>query len=132
VIGAVFLYSGYLHLANPILFASTVRNYEIVPEILVGGVALGLPALLVFLAVGVLFGPRVALCLNCLALVCTIFVAAQAIAWWRGAEFGCGCFGFSEEPISLKSMGLPLLMFVGCVATGWTRDVEVPQETASR
>lgn len=45
VLGTVFVYAGFIKLIDPKAFAVSISQYDIVPQILLAPVAIGLPAL---------------------------------------------------------------------------------------
>ncbi|HEY2105855.1 MAG TPA: MauE/DoxX family redox-associated membrane protein [Candidatus Binataceae bacterium] len=75
-------------------FAAAVENYRILPAMLVGPAAWGIPALEVLAAIGLLFPPaRADACLLAAALL-AVFTVAIAINLARGRrQIDCGCFG---------------------------------------
>ncbi len=94
-LGGMFIYSAWEKIADPGLFATTVMQYELLPEVAVGLFSLTLPML--EMLVGVSF-----ICtkwLREIALLATgmlvMFLGALTIAVIRGLEIDCGCFGIS-------------------------------------
>ena len=45
VLGAVFIYAGFIKLIDPKAFASVIFQYDLVPDSLLAPVAIGLPAI---------------------------------------------------------------------------------------
>jgi uncharacterized membrane protein YphA (DoxX/SURF4 family) len=102
-LGALFVYASWDKILNPAEFASIIRDYRLLPEILVPSVAVTLPW--IELAVGgLLLSGRMshgALLLANGMLV--VFWTALVITALRGIDINCGCFSVSAE--STRSMG---------------------------
>ena len=81
-LGGMFVYSAWGKVADPGLFATTVMQYELLPEFAVGIFSLTLPML------EMLVGHTTV----------HLFEAdgGQTIAVVRGLEIDCGCFGISS------------------------------------
>jgi hypothetical protein len=89
----VFAYAAIPKLIDPGEFAAAIQNYRVVPESLVGHIALFVPVFELVIAVGLIATPytRGAALLATVMLV--VFAAAMAQARWRGIDLTCGCFG---------------------------------------
>jgi uncharacterized membrane protein YphA (DoxX/SURF4 family) len=102
-LGALFVFASWDKLLHPSEFATIIRDYRLLPEILVPAVAVTLPW--IELAVGglLLFGRMMhgALLLSNGMLV--VFWTALVITALRGIDIDCGCFSISAE--STRSMG---------------------------
>lgn len=93
LLGGVFLWAGIAKLMDPLSFADAVRNFRIVGDPIAPGVALFLPWLEIFAAISVLWG-RTARAGATILLGCVcVFCAALILAWMRGLDISCGCFG---------------------------------------
>jgi putative oxidoreductase len=96
-VATVFAWAALPKLAQPAAFASDVQNYRLLPEALVGHVALFLPAFELVVALGLLV-PRYQ---RGAALMATgmllSFSVAMASARMRGIDLSCGCFGAAFE-----------------------------------
>jgi hypothetical protein len=97
--------AGLVKLAEPLAFRQAVAAYELVPEAGLAAVVWGVPALELVLA-GALAGPstrwRAAGALLVFGLLAG-FTLAIGVAWSRGLEIQCGCFGrgldFGSPPL---------------------------------
>ena len=93
--GAVFIWSGIAKLKNPIEFADAVRNFEMVKDPIAPALALLIPWVEIisgiFVMLGKLWKGSVAILLTSLV----VFTTALCIAWGRGLDISCGCFGGS-------------------------------------
>ena len=100
IVGAVFLYGGYVKLREPwALFAMGIDSYHLIPFRLVEPMARTIPlaevALGLWLMVG--FWPRIPSTL--ISLLLMVFFAAMLHAKMAGQQIDCGCFG-PGDPIS--------------------------------
>lgn len=93
----VFAYAGALKLTDPTGFATDIANYRMLPDALVGPLAVGLPVLEVVTALGLLWPAytqgAAALC----ALMLGGFALAMAQTKLRGIDIDCGCFGAGTD-----------------------------------
>jgi len=96
-LAGVFAYAGALKLADPNGFATDIANYRMLPEALVGPLAVGLPVLELVTALGLLWPAytqgAAALC----ALMLGGFAIAMAQTKLRGIDLDCGCFGAGAD-----------------------------------
>ncbi len=97
--GAVFVWSGIQKLKDPIVFADAVRNYKLIGDPIAPAMALFIPWLELIAGLAVMiwterFG-RAGVLILAISLV--VFTLAIAVAWGRGLDITCGCFGGTGE-----------------------------------
>jgi hypothetical protein len=130
VLGSLLLYSGVTHLQNPYAFLDAVGGYLLVP------IQWLVPATMVLLAAHLSVG---------IALVCRLlqpgvyvvstllfgtFVVAQGLAYFRGLDVSCGCFGGSSETIGPWTIARTAAMFsVSLLA--WLLAMGTPEDAAA-
>ncbi|MCF8130673.1 MAG: DoxX family membrane protein [Deltaproteobacteria bacterium] len=95
VLSAVFFSSGISKLFSPESFAVIIEAYGIIPDSWVTPVSIGLPALEVLLAVGLLLDIRGSLAGT--AALLALFMAILGYGIHLGLDVDCGCFG-PEDP----------------------------------
>ncbi|MGP8049496.1 MAG: MauE/DoxX family redox-associated membrane protein [Desulfobaccales bacterium] len=112
ILGAIFVYAGYLKLVHTEEFAEAVLAYQLLPPDLVGLVAAVLPVLEV--AAGLLLALKLKRrsCLMLLGLLSGIFLVAMFIALARGLKIDCGCGLFFSRQVGLAPMLEDGLMIV--------------------
>jgi putative oxidoreductase len=112
VFGAVFVFSGCVKAWDPTLFLIAIRGFRILPDPFAAWLALGLPWLEVFSGLAVMCGwlkRGGLLVLNaCLA----VFVIMIVVAWARGLDVACGCFGDALRLGTKVELGLDLVLLV--------------------
>ncbi len=117
MIGAVFVYAGWLKIADPGPLADSIASFQILPRALVVPLALGLPPFeLASGALLILGWPRRVATLAVL-IVTAVFCAALLAALVRGITVDCGCFG-AGAPTALRmwvDLGRDLLMLLGAI-----------------
>jgi putative oxidoreductase len=110
ILAAVFAIAALPKLLDPGAFANDLLNYRVLPESLVGIVALFMPALELAIAVALLL-PRLqrgAALLSTALMLC--FAVAMAQARIRGIDLSCGCFGAAfESKVSWLTVARSLL-----------------------
>jgi putative oxidoreductase len=96
-LAAVFIGAAVPKLLAPGEFAAAIENYRVLPQALVGKVAMILPVGELVLAAALIVGPM----RRGAALLCTLllvgFSVAMAQARMRGIDLSCGCFGAALE-----------------------------------
>jgi len=101
-LAGLLAYAGISKLLDPSGFAEDIQNYRVLPDAWAGLLALGLPALELVVAVGLLSRGHArggALLSGVLLLT---FAAAMAQAKLRGIDLECGCFGGHSRVSWLK------------------------------
>ena len=93
IVGGVFVWAGALKIADPLGFAQSIENYQVVSHNLAFLAAVWLPWVEVlsgaFLIIGV-FRRSGALVISLLLIG---FIGLVALALLRGIDTSCGCFG---------------------------------------
>ena len=95
--GALFLWSGVAKVKDPVSFAEAIRNFRLVGDPIAPALAHFIPWLEIFAGAAVMWdrtrqGASVVLTLLLLGLT-----GAVVIAWIRGLDIACGCFGGEES-----------------------------------
>ncbi len=94
VLAALFIYGGGVKLLDPKAFAATISVYNLVPEMLLPVVAVGLPLIEVLAGIGLLFDIRGSLAIIFGLLAMFVFVLWYGIL--KNIDVDCGCFGPEE------------------------------------
>ena len=91
--GAVFVYAGALKAMDPGRFLISVRSFQMLPDPYAAWLALSLPWLEIIAGLAVILGILRKGGLVLLNLSLVVFAVALSIAWARGLDVECGCFG---------------------------------------
>lgn len=100
ILAGLFIYVGLIKLIQPDTFLSDIESYRMMPYSLAWLVSFYLPPLEIICGIGLLlpkFRKPSALVLLLLMLV---FVLAISVAWIRGLNISCGCFGTSTDEVN--------------------------------
>lgn len=114
--GGLFVYTGVVKALDPGIFVMDVRSFDMLPDPYAAWLAMGLPWLEIIAGLAVISGlwrKGGLLTLNGALLV---FLAAICIAWYRGIDIQCGCFGSHDKEsshLSLILRDVALLVFGG-------------------
>ncbi|HET6408156.1 MAG TPA: MauE/DoxX family redox-associated membrane protein [Chthoniobacteraceae bacterium] len=96
----VFIYAGLMKVRDAASFAASIARFQILPDVLVNAIALGLPPLEILCGAALLAGPWKRQAAFGVAFLCMVFLGALASAAARGIAVECTCFGAAEpEPI---------------------------------
>ncbi len=90
-LAGIFIGSGVVKLADPDAFATVIDAFGILPPVLVGAAALGLPILEVAAGIGLLFDLRGSL--GVITLLMVVFIVILGYGIYLGLDVDCGCFG---------------------------------------
>jgi putative oxidoreductase len=100
VFGGVFVYAGVLKAWNPPSFLDDVRSFDLLGDPWAAWLAMGLPWLEILAGLAVITGALRRGGLLVLNGALLAFLGAISIAWYRGIDIRCGCFGSAEASSS--------------------------------
>jgi uncharacterized membrane protein YphA (DoxX/SURF4 family) len=98
--GGVFVYAGIMKAWNPMVFLDDVRSFALLPDPYAAMLSMFLPWLEIFAGLAVIAGALRKAGLVVLNLSLLMFLGAIIIAWMRGTDIRCGCFGGSSDAAS--------------------------------
>jgi uncharacterized membrane protein YphA (DoxX/SURF4 family) len=100
IFGGVFIYAGLMKAWRPLIFLDDVRSFALLRDPYAAMLAMFLPWIEIFGGIAVItgLGRRGGLLVLNASLV--VFLAAILIAWSRGTDIRCGCFGGSGDATS--------------------------------
>lgn len=110
----LFIYGGVVKLFAPKAFAATISTYNIVPEIFLPAIAVGLPLIETVAGVGLIFDRRWGLHIITGFLVLFIFVLGYGVLGDLNVD--CGCF--STEELSSQA-GLRMAFYRDLILAGF-------------
>jgi hypothetical protein len=98
-------------------FAQDMANYRLIPEMLVGPLAVMLPGVEIAAGLSLVSGVALRGGIVVIEAMLAVFVIALAQAIHRGIDTSCGCFGVGDqaEPIGWSEVVRDLVM----MAAGW-------------
>jgi uncharacterized membrane protein YphA (DoxX/SURF4 family) len=94
-LAALFIFGGVSKLLDPKAFAKILSKYDLVPEILLPVVAVGLPLLETVAGIGLVFDVK-----GSLAVISALLALFIVVLWYgvlSGLAVDCGCFGAGES-----------------------------------
>lgn len=120
-LGCVFVAAAWDKIVDPLAFAKIIRNYQILPEVLVGGVAQVLPWIEVVVGMCLITGLFSRGAGFSATFMMAVFLAAMAWATHKGISTQCGCFTTkADDAISARTfirdgsiLAMALLVTVG-------------------
>lgn len=96
IVAGLFIYAGAIKLVQPDTFLGDIESYRMMPYTFAWLVVFYLPPFEILCGM-VLLLPRLQnVAAVLLLLLMVVFIIAIAVAWARGLDISCGCFGASE------------------------------------
>ena len=111
ILGAIFIYAGYIKIVDPAGFAMEIDNYRIIPEIITNIFAILIPwleCICGFLLILGVFHRAGSLIIATLTIVFIIMLASALI---RDLDINCGCFG-TDDAVSIWRIVEDLIFFL--------------------
>jgi uncharacterized membrane protein YphA (DoxX/SURF4 family) len=119
VLGAVFVYGGYVKLRAPWpLFGMAIDSYHLVPLRYIEPLARTIPWFEVVVGLLLIFGRFMRISTATVSLTLAIFFAAMLHAFLNHQEIDCGCFG-PGDPISKWTLLRDGSMLAGSLFLTW-------------
>jgi putative oxidoreductase len=117
VVAAVFLAAAIPKVLDPVTFATDIDNYRMVPDALIGPMAVGFPLLETIVGLSLVTGVYA----RGGAIVASGLLAAFAIAMIqaivRGIDLDCGCFGHVvETQVGWLTVTRNVVLMLACAA----------------
>lgn len=106
VIGAIFIYAGFMKIQDPAAFAKAVDSYQMLPSVLVGLIAVILPMTELVAGLALVFTKWSRESALLILAMLAVFLVGLSQASIRGLEISCGCFG--EDEGVTESIGMAI------------------------
>ncbi len=97
IVAAVFFFAALPKLLDPVAFARDIDNYRLVPDTLIGPLALTLPVAEILIGLSLVSGVFARGAAVVAGLMLAGFAAGMVQAILRGIDLDCGCFGRLAE-----------------------------------
>lgn len=91
-LGIVFILASVDKIADPLGFAEIIKNYQLLPAMMIGPVAFFLPWLEFVCGAMLVCGVFVDAAAAILMAMLLVFIAALSANIYRGIDIACGCF----------------------------------------
>lgn len=127
IVAGLFVYAGVIKVINPDTFLTDIESYRLVPYHLAWVVAFYLPPLEILCGLGLLWPKTRVSSTVILVGLMVVFVVAISVAWARGLDISCGCFGTSEGATNYPWLIIrDLLIIAGLIfnTTKWGKHYE--------
>ena len=107
ILGIVFIVASLDKIVDPLAFAEIIKNYQILPEIMIGPVAFFLPWLEFVCGAMLVCGVFIDAAVAILVAMLLVFIAALSANLYRGIDVACGCF--STDASSASDMQMTII-----------------------
>jgi uncharacterized membrane protein YphA (DoxX/SURF4 family) len=124
IAGGTLLWAGWVKIPEPILFAQTVRAYNVLPLFLVNSYAIVVPWIEVVTGICLILGfwTRSSALVSFLLLFS--FGVALGVNLYRGADLSCGCFSLDGTGGSLQeAMVRDVFLILGSISLFLARGI---------
>jgi putative oxidoreductase len=101
LVGAVFIYAGFLKVRDPLHFASDINNYQLIPWSVGVRFAFYLPWLELLCGFALVFHRCFSGAVAITLALMFAFIGAAAWARIHGIDVSCGCFGSAGSNLTL-------------------------------
>lgn len=101
LVGAVFIYAGFLKVRDPLGFASDISNYQMIPWPVGVRLAFYLPWLELLCGCALVFHRFFSGAIAITIGLILLFIGATAWARMQGIDVSCGCFGSAGTNLTL-------------------------------
>jgi uncharacterized membrane protein YphA (DoxX/SURF4 family) len=96
ILGLLFLYASFDKIIHPAAFAEAVKNYQLLPPVLINLTAVILPWLELFLGLFLVLGIWTAGAALWSSVLMSVFLGTFLFNLARGLDVDCGCFSSSN------------------------------------
>ena len=105
-VGIIFIIASVPKIVQPEDFMRMISNYNMLPQFLLPSAAIMLPWLEFISGACLLSKKYIQSAASLLSFLLCVFMAGIIISYARGADFGCGCFGFlfRESQIGISTI----------------------------
>ena len=111
LLGLVFLVYGLDKISQPDVFARSIANYRLLPEVFINLMAVVLPWIEVLCGLLLIFGQWIRSAALVSGFLLVVFVIAVSITLVRGLDIHCGCFNTNAgRKVGMKLLGEDLLL----------------------
>ncbi|MDQ3033938.1 MAG: DoxX family membrane protein, partial [Myxococcota bacterium] len=115
-IAGVFVAAALPKLMDPASFARDIDNYHLLPDALIGPMAVALPMIELVVAAALLSGVHAAGAALVAMGMLIVFAFGMAQAMSRGIDLDCGCFGSATETrVSGATIARNVVLALACV-----------------
>jgi len=112
IVAGMFLFAALPKLLDPVSFARDIDNYRMVPDALIGPLALMLPVAEILIGAALVSGVYARGAALVAGAMLLGFAAGMIQAIARGINLDCGCFGqFAEAQVSWWTVARNLVLF---------------------
>jgi uncharacterized membrane protein YphA (DoxX/SURF4 family) len=96
-IGGMFIYTGIIHILDPVGFAKAITNYQLLPFFSINIFAIILPWTELLAGIAILINRFEKGGALITTLMLATFTIALAISLYKGLDISCGCFSTDPE-----------------------------------
>lgn len=115
IMGGLFIFAGFGKILDPVEFASSIYNYKLLPEVIIGLAAVTIPWVEFLSGTALLLGMKIKGASLSIASLLIIFISILIISAARGLDVDCGCFSGVERHVGWLAISEDLAMLLGAL-----------------
>lgn len=97
ILAAIFLYTGYIKIKEPLQFAVAISGYKLFPDNFIYPIAQYFPWFEIALGILLLIGWKIRYVAGASAALLLFFTVIISVTYLRGIDANCGCFSFHDK-----------------------------------
>lgn len=113
--GGLFIFAGLGKILAPLEFASSIYNYKLLPEIMIGLAAVTIPWIELLSGTALLLGFKIKGASLSISSLLVILISILIISAARGLDVDCGCFSGVERHVGWLAIFEDLAMLSGAL-----------------
>jgi uncharacterized membrane protein YphA (DoxX/SURF4 family) len=113
IMGGLFIYAGLGKILTPLDFASSIYNYKLFPDFVVGLAAATVPWIEFLAGLCLVLGFKVRGGALAISTLLVVFICLLVISALRGLDVECGCFSGVERRVGWLAIAEDLAMLTG-------------------
>ena len=125
-LGSVFCYAGFVKILNPAAFYRVIEAYHLTGDRVSWGLSHYLPWLELTTGTLLISGAWKKQALEIMGGLLVMFIPALLLAWSRGMDMSCGCFGNHPAPTAYLSALSRDLLLLALTVMLWRRERTPP------
>lgn len=114
-VGFFFIFAGFIKIMDPVGFASSIYNYRLLPDSVIGLAAVTVPWIELLSGTALLLGVKLKSASLSTASLLALFILALLVSAARGLNVDCTCFSGASLHTGRQAIAKDLSMLAGAL-----------------